>query len=84
MLLPLFIALFVEKMLNQSLQEISILNLHSVGDRREEKVGHEHGEKWVIDLKSTLSINYRIVAVPGIKCSNYIFFLQAEVGCMSQ
>lgn len=38
MLLPLFIALFVKKILNQSLQEMSISNSHSGGDGKEEKV----------------------------------------------
>lgn len=38
MLLPLFIACFVEKILNHSLREMSISNPHSGGDGGEDKV----------------------------------------------
>ena len=53
MRLSLFIAFFVKKALEQSLQEMSISNPHSDGDRREEERmslcvcvgrGGQHGE----------------------------------------
>lgn len=83
MLLPLFIALLVEKILNQSLQEMTLSNPHSGGDWREEKVV-SMGEVRATSGKS-LEHQFQDSYCSRIeKCSNYMFFVQAKVGCMSQ
>lgn len=88
MLLSLLIALFVEKILKQSLQGMSISNPHSDGDRRVEETVSvcvcvcmlaEEVSMGKVRARSRkkLERQFREMATASVieKCSNYIFFL---------